>query len=343
MNVLFIFLDGVGLGEDNPEKNPFVSAYSPTFDNLLSGMKILAKNTPFSSRYCTMLSIDAQMGVEGLPQSATGQATLLTGVNFPRLLGYHYGPKPNQEISDYFVSKRPDNLQIEMDPKSNSIFSRLSNSGKNAGFLNAYPPSYFEAINSRHRNHSVIPLAATSSGIRLFDQNDLILRKALSADITGQGWRDHLNLNNTPIIRPVEAGMLLATLSKGYRFSMFEFWETDVIGHKQDFSKAHAVIEKLDRLMEGLINSWDLEEDVIIITSDHGNMEDLSIRRHTTNQVPAILIGPAEIHNNFSNNVRSIGDITPFINELLNDQPQSDKDGSTPSANLLFSWKAKPT
>jgi len=319
MNVLFIFLDGVGLGEDDPGKNPFVSDNSPTFDHLFSGLKLLAKNAPFFSRYCSLISIDAQMGVEGLPQSATGQATLLTGLNFPKLLGYHYGPKPNHDISEFFASKRAENFQKAIDSKPISIFSRMSIAGKNASLLNAYPPSYFAGINSRKRNHSVIPLAATSSGIRLFDQNDLMMGKALSADFTGQGWRDHLNINNTPIIRPVEAGMLLATLSKEYRFSMFEFWETDIIGHKQNFSNAFKVIEKLDLVLEGLINNWDIENDGILITSDHGNMEDLSTRRHTTNQVPAIFIGPPAIQNKFSNNIRSIGDIAPFINEILND------------------------
>jgi len=47
MNVLFIFLDGVGLGEDVPERNPFIPANTPTFDHLLSGLKLLAKNAPF--------------------------------------------------------------------------------------------------------------------------------------------------------------------------------------------------------------------------------------------------------------------------------------------------------
>jgi len=319
MNVLFIFLDGIGLGEDDPEKNPFVSANSPTFDHLLSGSKLLAKNAPFLSRYCTMISIDAKMGVEGLPQSATGQATLLTGLNFPKLLGYHYGPKPNQEITELFISKREKSEQNPRNSKPISIFSHMAKAGKNACLLNAYPPTYFAGINSRKRNHSVIPLAAVSSGIRLFDQNDLIMGKALSADFTGQGWRDHLNINATPIISPGEAGILLATLSKEYRFSMFEFWETDIIGHKQNFSNAFKVIEKVDLVLDGLINNWDFENDGILITSDHGNMEDLTTRRHTFNQVPAIFIGPPAKHNNFSKKIRSIGDIAPFINELLND------------------------
>lgn len=319
MNVLFLFLDGVGLGEDDPEKNPFARANSPTCDKLLSGRKLLSINAPFKSRYCTLLSIDAHMGMAGLPQSATGQATLLTGLNFPKLLGRHYGPKPNQEIAMYFEAKRNECNQSVNDKNNLSIFSQLSKSGKKARLLNAYPPSYFEGVNSRKRNHSLIPLAVTSSGIRLFDQYDLMTGKALSADFTGQGWRDHLRIPDTPIIRPAEAGILMANLSQENRFSLFEFWETDLIGHKQDFSRANLVIEKIDLVLRGLLTNWDIENNAILITSDHGNMEDLSTKRHTNNQVPAIFIGPPTIHQSFSENIKSIGDIAPFILNLLAD------------------------
>jgi len=32
---------------------------------------------------------------------------------------------------------------------------------------------------------------------------------------------------------------------------------------------------------------------VIVITSDHGNLEDLSTRKHTANDVPTVIIGAA--------------------------------------------------
>jgi bisphosphoglycerate-independent phosphoglycerate mutase (AlkP superfamily) len=141
----------------------------------------------------------------------------------------------------------------------------------------------------------------------------------MSADFTGLGWRDHLNIHETPIINPDEAGSLLSSLAKCYRFSLFEFWETDIIGHKQNFQNAYQVIEKFDRVLGGILNNWDFENYGILITSYHGNLEDLSTRRHTTNQVPAIFIGRSEIQSIFSENLRSIGDIAPFISELLSD------------------------
>ena len=38
------------------------------------------------------------MGVPGMPQSGSGQAALLTGLNVPALIGGHYGPWPSQPI-----------------------------------------------------------------------------------------------------------------------------------------------------------------------------------------------------------------------------------------------------
>ncbi|MCH8808184.1 MAG: hypothetical protein IH986_19140, partial [Planctomycetes bacterium] len=80
----------------------------------------------------TLLAVDAQMGVEGAPQSATGQAALLTGENVPELVGEHYGPKPNPAVAEIV---RRDNL-----------FKKVLARGGSAALLNGYPPRYFEAI-----------------------------------------------------------------------------------------------------------------------------------------------------------------------------------------------------
>ena len=95
MRVLFIFLDGIGLGEANPETNPFTRARMPNLNRLLDGRSLLKDSAPFHGEHASLLAVDPAVGVSGLPQSATGQAMLLTGKNIPAELGYHYGPKPN--------------------------------------------------------------------------------------------------------------------------------------------------------------------------------------------------------------------------------------------------------
>ena len=47
MRVLFIFLDGIGLGENNPETNPFARARMPNVNGLLEGRSLLKSSAPF--------------------------------------------------------------------------------------------------------------------------------------------------------------------------------------------------------------------------------------------------------------------------------------------------------
>nr|NIV37810.1 peptidase [Anaerolineae bacterium] len=93
--VLFLFFDGVGLGTGDPGRNPLAAADLPNMQDLLEGKRLLASAAPFHGSRASLFSLDACLGVEGTPQSATGQATLLTGKNVPAEIGAHYGPKPN--------------------------------------------------------------------------------------------------------------------------------------------------------------------------------------------------------------------------------------------------------
>ncbi|MEJ2605225.1 MAG: hypothetical protein P8Z41_00970 [Anaerolineales bacterium] len=105
--VLMLFLDGVGLGADDPKRNPFAVARMPALIGLMEGRRLLAGSAPFVGERASLLAVDACMGVAGLPQSATGQASLLTGRNVSAEIGMHYGPKPNPAIRDILTE---DNL-----------------------------------------------------------------------------------------------------------------------------------------------------------------------------------------------------------------------------------------
>ncbi|RPJ20815.1 MAG: metalloenzyme domain-containing protein, partial [Chloroflexi bacterium] len=202
MRVLFIFLDGIGLGENDPETNPFARAKMPNLNKLLEGRSLLKDAAPFQGERATLLAIDPAVGVSGLPQSATGQAILLTGINIPAELGYHYGPKPNPEVAAYL--------------KEATLFSRFAKEGKKAVLLNAYPPRYFDAIDSGKRLYSSIPLSVINAGLPLFKHDDLFAGRALSADFTGEGWRTMLGFIDSPVMEPPQAGRRLGTLAKEY-------------------------------------------------------------------------------------------------------------------------------
>lgn len=261
------------------------------------------KDARLETERATLLALDAELGVEGLPQSATGQAALLTGINVSAEIGYHYGPKPNKAVASFL--------------HNGNLFSRLSGRGCRTALLNAYPQGYFSAIESGRRLYSAIPLAVTSAGIPLKTQLDLMEGQALSADFTAQGWRERLNLPDTPVITPDQAGERLASLGMDFDLALFEYWLSDYAGHSQDMAAAESLLITFDKVLGGLLRNWDDQQGLILITSDHGNMEDLSTRRHTANPVPALLIGDQAYRRRFASELNDITGVTPAIIEFI--------------------------
>ena len=93
-------MDGIGLGENNLEIESVCAVRNAEHESVAQWQVLLTKTSaPFHGERATLLGIDASVGVSGLPQSATGQAMLLTGKNVSGEIGYHYGPKPNPEVA----------------------------------------------------------------------------------------------------------------------------------------------------------------------------------------------------------------------------------------------------
>ena len=299
MKFLFLFLDGVGLGADDAATNPFSSTPMPNLQTLLDGQKLLANAVPLANGRATLLALDANLGVGGLPQSASGQATLLTGQNVPARIGTHYGPKPNPAIAEIL--------------RSGSLFHTFRSRDLSAALLGAYPPGYFHAIHSGKRMFSAIPMAAEHAGVRLLSKEDLYARRALSADFTGEGWKTHLGFDDVPVLDPRAAGRLLASLAQAHDFSFFEFWASDYAGHKQEMDEAIRILQHFDGVLGGLLAAWDDQEGLILITSDHGNMEDLSTRRHTANPVPGLVIGAPQLRARFVEGLTDLAGVAPAI------------------------------
>jgi hypothetical protein len=299
------------LGENNPETNPLARAKMPNLNALLDGRSLVKESAPFDGEHASLIAIDAAVGVDGLPQSATGQAMLLTGTNISAELGYHYGPKPNPEVAAYLNGE--------------TIFSKCVAAGKKAALLNAYPPRYFHGIDSGKRLYSSIPLAVTNVGLALFKYEDLVAGRALSADFTGEGWRTFLGFPESPIMDAREAGKKLISLAMEYDFSLFEYWASDYAGHRQEMETAVGLMEVFDGVLGGLFEGLKVEgqrlkdEMLVLVTSDHGNMEDVSTRKHTGVHVPALVIGGKSAREEFTRGMTDLTHIAPAIWRMVSE------------------------
>ena len=292
MKVLFLFLDGVGLGENDPATNPFARSVMPSLQELLGGNKLVADGSHadkdwllVNNQRASLLAVDACLGVEGIPQSATGQAALLTGKNVPAWLGEHEGPKPTAPIRELI--------------RSGTIFTQLQQRARTAALLNAYPARYFESIERGYRLPGVIALSAQQAGVHLGTKDDLYAGKAISADFSGEGWRSYLGFPDAPVVNLFQAGQILGRLADDSHLSIFEYWLTDAAGHHQDEQAARTIIDTLDAVIGSLVSTGERQDRLILVTSDHGNMEDLSTRHHTRNDVPLLLIGSPTVREAF--------------------------------------------
>jgi hypothetical protein len=300
--VLLIFLDGIGLGDDDPDTNPFAVAATPTLHALAGGRPWLRGTPRTDTGRALFIPTDPRLGVPGRPQSATGQAAILTGRNVPAEIGEHYGPRPNPAVRAIL--------------NEDNLFKRVVSTGKTAALIDAYPPRFHEALARGKRLPSSIQQAVLAAGLRLFSEDEVYAGTAMSSDWTGEGWRDYLGYTDTPLYGRAEAGALLASLAMQRDFTLFSHWFTDEIGHRGPLERGVAVLELFDSVMAGLLAAWDDDAGLIVITSDHGNMEDLSSRHHTENDVPTIAIGRAR--HLFADGLRDLTGITPGVLRVLN-------------------------
>lgn len=294
-------MDGVGLGSADSDVNPFVTADLPHFTALLGEGWFLRERGRITTDRASLVPTDAGMGVPGKPQSATGQATLLTGRNVPALVGEHYGPKPNQAVAQVI--------------QQGTLFHEAAAAGLNAALLTPYPARYFAAIASGKRLYSAVPLAVTDAGFDLMTAVDLQNGRAISPGFTGQAWRDMLGYEDIPIFTLDEAGQHIAKLAQRYAFSFFEHWPSDRSGHRGSLTEARTHLELIDGAIGGLLSTWDDVHGLLIITSDHGNIEEKDHRQHTINPVPTILVG--QNHAAYAAQIQNLADIAPIVRHVL--------------------------
>jgi len=302
-----IFVDGVGIGKKDGEVNPFFAARLPALRSLFQGEIPSLRHRRLSARRASLIPLDANLGVPGLPQSGTGQTALFTGENGARLAGKHFGPYPYSTLRPVIEEK--------------SIFRRLLDTGKTPCFANAFPQRFFDYIEQHRSRMTVTTLSCSQCRMPLRSAEHLARGDGVSADITNAGWHQ-LGYPDMPVIEPAEAGRRLARMLHRHDFVLFEYWKTDYAGHSGSMTEAIEVLERLDALLVGVLEVLDTREMLLLLTSDHGNMEDMSVKTHTRNPVPAILYGHRhrDVAERFEHHSTPGGDlcrVTPALMEFL--------------------------
>ena len=296
MSVLFIFLDGVGIGPSEPDLNPFLQAELPGLERLLGGRVPTLDEPEVTGPRARALPLDANLGVAGTPQSGTGQIALLTGENAATAFGRHFGPWAPVRLRPLLLEK--------------NVLSRALEAGHSAAFANAYPDGYLEGHGSRFP--AAPPLAANAAGLLNRHAAELASGDAVSSEIVNGGWRDKLGHDEVPRITPGEAGANLARIAASVDLTFYAHYTTDYAGHQGSAKEAVAALERVDEFLSAVVDGLP-EGDSLVVASDHGNLEDLT-GGHTRNPVLGLLAGPAA---EAERTPSSILDVAPLVLDLL--------------------------
>ena len=297
-NVIFIFLDGVGIGENNSSKNPFVSGKINFFKKLFLDIPTLKnQRLTYSDNYC--FPVDALLGInDDFPQSGTGQTSIFCGINAAKIIGKHFGPFPHSELLRYL--------------KDFSIYHDLKKRNKKVYFANAYPPIFFDYLKTGKKRTSVSTTTALFNNVKINSIDDVIAGKALTAEITNHRWVKKLNIDLPQITVDNAVDSLLNMASKN-DFTFYEYFLTDHFGHGRNLDEMEENLFILSEFIFKLVQANN--NMTIFISSDHGNLEDISIKSHTFN--PAIGIASGKEAKFLSENIHSLIDIKKVLLEVI--------------------------
>ena len=344
--LLVVFLDGVGIGGTDPEVNPFLTARLPSFEALFGGIPDTGR--PVRSKLGSVSNgthlpaaltfpVDANLGVEGTPQSGTGQTTLLTGQNGAELFGRHFGPWVPTALRPIV--------------REESFLARALAAGHRVAFANAYPEGWPGERGGRRVAGP--PLAAQGAGLLTRTHHDLASGQAVSSEMTNGGWKKYLGFNDLPDVTPEQAGRTLAGIAADHDLTLYAHYSTDSAGHRGGMEGAIAALEKVDAFLGGLVSAaFDAdgrsdglgvsngsdgrggsddsdhlagsdgsdgsddsgtagEQIEILICSDHGNIEDVTTG-HTRNPSLGALIGAGAADFD-SAQISGLADIPGFL------------------------------
>ena len=271
--IALVFADGVGLGAEAPD-NPFVDA-APALRALLGGP--LTRERVQRRDDLVLVALDAVLGVPGLPQSGTGQTTLFTGVNAQGQLGRHVPALPGPRLRALIAE--------------HSVLRTLAARGRAVTFANAYTADYAARIESGEVRVSATTCAVLAAGVRFRLLDDLAAGRAVTWDVTGEAFARRAGVA-PPLRSPEEAGAALARLAGEHDFTLYETFLTDLAGHARWEIRPEDAVGRLDGLLAGVVAARPADV-TVLLTSDHGNVEEAAHRRHTANPVPLLAVGPA--------------------------------------------------
>lgn len=314
-SLIFLFVDGVGVGSDDPARNPFCHLKETILPFIPSQQGARA------DRLFRFKAIDATLGIEGIPQSGSGQTTLFTGTPYPRISGEHAGSYPTQAMRQVLTRQ--------------NLLRQLRAAGHEARFFNAYPfhaplfsPPHlnlnpdgslafsetFPTLFRRRISATTVMMLSIKQPVP--DEISLQQKTALYQDYSNRSLISRgADLNP---LSPREAGEILGQAGRELPgLTLFEFFLSDQTGHRGTMSEAISLLKELSEFTSAAVSALDAQQHTLLICSDHGNIEEMDHSGHTRNPVPLWVWGKGRDY--LSDRIESIADVTPAILQFFSE------------------------
>lgn len=257
---VWLALDGVGHPADAPTGS--------VWDQALPALRPLVD---------TGAALDPTLGVPGLPQSGTGQTCWLTGQDAVRVMGEHFGPQPGPTLQRLL--------------RAGSLPARLAAQGARAALANHYPPAYFQA-QARREQMGCFPFAFRAAGFPLNPPGVPLVSPTLGLTYA-RPWTETAALHEVTL-----QGKELGRAARRYDLVVLDLWFSDLLGHQgqaptppEVLAAGRAYLRRVDALLAGLLDTGAQ----VALSSDHGNLEDLSVKSHTRARVPLTCSGGLDL------------------------------------------------
>jgi hypothetical protein len=153
-------------------------------------------------------------------------------------------------------------------------------------------------------NQNIFVFAARQAGMSLRTWDDVRRGDALTGTMTHElegrfNW-DALGLPALPLRTPEQAADILVALARRHDFTFYKYQMPDLVSHTGQVEAVRSVLAVIESFLETVLNGIDNAETAVIVTSDHGHLEQVSYAHgHPKSRVPTWYFGPdAEVQAN---------------------------------------------
>jgi hypothetical protein len=169
--------------------------------------------------------------------------------------------------------------------------------GRPVAFKGDAKNGFAELFTLAEINQNIFVHAARQAGVRLRTWDDVRRGEALTSSMTHELENDFNCgfFGQAPLPRrtPDEAAAILVALARAHDFTFYKYQIPDLVSHTGKVELAREVFDIVEQFVEAVLREIDPAETVVIITSDHGHLEQVGASHaHPKTKVPTWYFGP---------------------------------------------------